>query len=424
VRTAGTTGRRRVLRTASVLVLAFVVSASGLPEAAPAPRPSVVAYRGLGSWVDRHDGAQWDDPEGTIQAMQALGVRTLFLQTSNYTQSYRLFRPAMMERFIQAAHLAGMKVVAWYLPGFDNLDRDFRRSMAAIDFRTSDGQAFDSFGLDIEAREVADVTERNERIVTLSRRIREQAAPPYPLSAIVLAPRDLELFPNSWPGFPYSELAQIYDVMVPMGYFTNRMDGAPGVNFYTRRNIEIIREAAGRPIPIHMAGGIANETDGPEVEAFVHAVREHGVLGASLYDYATSGAEDWLPMATVPVNPRQSIALPVPVGTATALGYLPNGDRTHPKEVFYHFSGRSGAWRVRFEVFDLQAAELSLWVNWHLVKELRPTGDLSWSLRRSVTLPDEWIRDRQRNYIHFVAVGDHPTWSRWGVRDVSVVPGP
>jgi hypothetical protein len=412
---------------AVVFVFAFLVSAVAFPDpaAVSAPRPSLAAYRGLGAWVDRLDDAQWDDPEGTVQAMQALGVRTLFLQTSNYTQPYLLFRQDMMERFIQAAHLAGMKVVAWYLPGFDNLDRDLRRSKAAINLRTDDGQAFDSFGLDIEARAVTDVTERNARVVRLSRRIREAAGSSYPLSAIIPAPRDFELFPNSWPGFPYFELGRIYDVFVPMGYFTNRFDGASGVNFYTRRNIEIIRELTGRAsIPIHVAGGIADRTDGAEVEAFVRAIREHGVLGASLYDYATSGPEDWAPLAEVPVNPRQSPALPVPVDTTAALGRLTGGDRTHPKEVFYRFEGRSGAWRVRFQVFDLQSGEVSVWINWHLVKELGPTANLAWSRGRTVSLPDEWVRNGRRNYLHFVAAGDYPDWSRWGVRRVSLVPEP
>jgi hypothetical protein len=413
-------------RVGSVAFLVMTLSVLAVPQAAaPAPRPSIAAYRGLGSWVDLFDSAQWDDPEGTVAAMQALGVRTLYLETSNHSRDYDLFRPQMTERFIVAAHLAGMRVVGWYLPGFANLRRDYRRSMAAINFETADGQAFDSFGLDIEARLVTDVEERNARVLRLSRRIREAAGTSYPLGAIIPAPRDLELFPNSWPGFPYLELGEIYDVFVPMGYFTNRTNGARGAHEYTRRNIEIIREETGRPsVPIHVAGGIASFASGPEVRAFVRAVREHGVLGASLYDYATSGTEDWPDLATVPVNPRQSPALPVPVGTMTPLGLLPAGDRTHPKEVFYRVGGSPGDWQVKFRVFDVQSGEVSLWLNWHLVKELGSTQDLAWSRRRTVDLPDEWLLDGQRNYIHFVAAGDYPDWSRWGVKEVTVVPGP
>jgi hypothetical protein len=102
------------------------------------------------------------------------------------------------------------------------------------------------------------------------------------------------------------------------------------------------------------------------------------------------------------------------------LGRLPGGDRSHPKEVFYWSDGAAGSWRVRFEVFDVQAGEVSLWVNWHLVKELRPTQASSWSGPRRVVLPDQWFMNGRRNYIHFVAAGDHPNWSRWGVRKVTL----
>lgn len=79
---------------------------------------------------------------------------------------------------------------------------------------------------------------------------------------------------------------------------------------------------------------------------------------------------------------------------------------------------------MRFEIFDAQSGEVSLWVNWHLVRELGPTRDRSWSRKRTASLPDEWIRDGGRNYVHFVAAGDHPDWSQWGVRGVSLLPGP
>ena len=63
--------------------------------------------------------------------------------------------------------------MAWYLPGFKDLDKDFARSMAAIDFRTTDGQKFDSFALDIEDSPVKPAASRSARLKTLSRRIRD-----------------------------------------------------------------------------------------------------------------------------------------------------------------------------------------------------------------------------------------------------------
>ena len=56
----------RVLRQSTVLfagliVLAAVVAAGALPQAAAAA-PPLNAYRGLGTWVDMYDAAAWNDP--------------------------------------------------------------------------------------------------------------------------------------------------------------------------------------------------------------------------------------------------------------------------------------------------------------------------------------------------------------------------
>ena len=64
-----------------VLVLALLVTfgaAAALPQAAAASAP-IVAYRGLGTWVDMYDARAWDDPAAAIADMQGHGVRTLFL---------------------------------------------------------------------------------------------------------------------------------------------------------------------------------------------------------------------------------------------------------------------------------------------------------------------------------------------------------
>ena len=84
--------------------------------------------------------------------MAAHGVRTLYIETANYHNpaSASMFNPAAMAAFIKECHARKMSIVAWYLPGFKDLAKDFKRSKAALDFRTSDGQKFDSFALDIE----------------------------------------------------------------------------------------------------------------------------------------------------------------------------------------------------------------------------------------------------------------------------------
>ena len=122
-----------------------------------------------------YDARAWDNPTAAVKDMKAHGVRTLYLETANYHNpagSATMFRPADAGRLIEAAHAQGIKVVAWYLPGFSDPTKDWKRTKAALDFRSAGGQKFDSFTLDIEASIVKNVDTRNARLHTLSDRIR------------------------------------------------------------------------------------------------------------------------------------------------------------------------------------------------------------------------------------------------------------
>jgi hypothetical protein len=260
--------------------------------------------------VDIFDQASWANPEGAVAAMAARGVRTLFLETGNYSRHSRIYRPDRVARFIDAAHAEGMQIVAWYLPDLAHPRHDYLRSVGAVRFRTPDGQRFDSFGLDIEASVVRNIELRNERLLALAHRLRASAGRSYALGAIIPSPRGMQLLPQYWTPFPYRRLARVFDVFLPMGYFTYRPRDLGGAFGYTVRNITLIREKSGRAnVPIEPIGGIANKTSLKQTRDFVRATRACGVLGASLYDFATTRAGQWPSLAHVPVRgqaPRPS----------------------------------------------------------------------------------------------------------------------
>jgi hypothetical protein len=295
--------------------------------------------------------------------------------------------------------------------------------MAAIHFHSSTGQRVDSFGLDIEARVVTDPATRTRRLLTLSRWIRDAVGPRYPLGAITPNPIGLDTNPGFWPNFPYERLTGYFDVFVPMVYFGSVAQGLQAAHDYTARAIDLIREHTGDPtVPIHVIGGLAGNMDGAEVRGFVHAVREKGVIGASLYNFSEMDTSDWGEMRNVPVNPRESPALPVAVGDQAELGNIPGSDRTHPQEVFYATGGTPGTWDLSFQAFDVQPGEVQLWVNWQEVAELDATQPGSWSASQTVQVEDSLVRNRGTNYIQFVATGTFPNWSEWGVRGMSMEP--
>jgi hypothetical protein len=276
----------KVLTVVAALVLA-------VPAGGAAPRDTS-SYQGLGTWVDIWDGTVLAKPEAAVARMRDLGVTTLYLETSNYSQRVDLVRPAALGRFVDAAHANGLRVVAWYLPSFKNLALDLRRSLAAVRFRSPQGEAFDSFALDIEASIVKPAAKRTTRLLALSAQLRAAVGSQYPLGAIIPSPRGMDLRPAYWPGFPYAELARKFDVFMPMGYFTYRYTSAVAARTYTAANVALIRERTGdEGIAVHAVGGLAAKATLAQVRAFASAAAEQGALGASLYDYASTRADEW-----------------------------------------------------------------------------------------------------------------------------------
>jgi hypothetical protein len=402
---------------AASLVAASRGAAAAQPRAAAAKKAPLVAYRGLGSWVDLYDATAWNDPTAAVQDMASHGVRTLFIETANYHNptSTTLYNKAALAEFIQACHERGMYIVAWYLPGFKDLEKDYRRSAAAIDFRTDDQQEFDSFALDIEDSSVKPASLRSERMKTLSQRIRDHVGAAYPLGGITPSPKGMTINSTYWPDFPYKTVAAIYDVMVPMGYYTYHVDGYAKVYNETLDNVRIVREQTGvETIPIHVIAGLGDKSSGAETTAFVRALRETGCLGGSMYDWSTTGAEDWVPLANVRFNPVQKPALPRAVPYTPGLGNCP-ADSTHPKEVFFAAKGAGSERILHFRLWDVQAGEVRL-----VAGALDPGPKGKWSGIRSLAIPASML-SKSRNVIGFVARGEYPEWSRWGVREVTLV---
>ncbi len=275
--------------------------APGAPTPVPAPAQTRIgAYRGLGSWVDIYDDRAWKDPAAAVADMAAHGVKTLYLETGNSRSSGELFKPEKIKQFISESHAHDMKIVAWYLPDMIDPAKDFSRINSAIQLQTSDGQRFDSFALDIESGAIKSQKPRNRALMALSRQIRAAVGPAYPLGAIIPSPVGLSRKGSYWGTFPYTDLAPIYDVFVPMGYYTYHGKGAALSYSDTVGNARILRSKPGcSAVPIHMIGGIAEKSSTAEVQAFVRGTQESGCIGASLYSWPGTKAGAWSALAGV-----------------------------------------------------------------------------------------------------------------------------
>jgi hypothetical protein len=281
-------GSARLLVLAVVLLAVLVATASG---GAASPRRTT-PFAGLGTWVDVYS-RQWDDPEAAVAAMAKHGVRTLYLETGNYKHKAPVFRPDAAGRFIDAAHAAGLRVVAWYLPSFLNVRIDARKAVGAIRFRSAKGERFNGFALDIEATKVRGLPLRNRRLLLLSSRIRRAVHRRYQLGAITPSP--VGMSPSYWPEIPYRSLTRYYQAFLPMAYSTLRgVRGRAATLDYLTETVTDIRTASGDPkLRIHLIGGLSGSMRAKETAGFVDAISQTRSFGYSLYAFDQTSPAAW-----------------------------------------------------------------------------------------------------------------------------------
>ena len=165
-------------------------------------------------------------------------------------------QPAGIGSLVDALHAQGISAVAWYLPGHDRTGKDLRRARAMLSFRTPAGDTFDGVALDIESLRTKNVAQRTTRMVSLLGTLRDEAGST-PVAAITYPPRAFERHLSWWPGFPWTEIAQRVDAIVPMLYTGGGFKGYDATYGYVARSLRLLRAAVGSDIAVHAAGGVA-----------------------------------------------------------------------------------------------------------------------------------------------------------------------
>ncbi len=280
------------------------------PSPKPAPKParrvagpSLAAFRGLGAWVDLYD-YEFVEAAPAVVDMADHGVKTLYLQTGRWNKpapdDHRNFQNyAAVARWLDAAHAAGLKVVGWYLPAYDDITRDVRRTTAIANYRTPSGESFDGLGIDVEYKgQMPSLAAWNKAVATHAKKVRAALGNRYAIAAIVPAPLAMEVRPENWVGFPWKSLAAVSNVFMPMAYWSFRDDCNENPEHcaygYTKGNVQRVRALTGKPgVPVHVIGGVGDEISRDEVSDFVRAANTVNVYGGSLYDYQTTKDEYW-----------------------------------------------------------------------------------------------------------------------------------
>jgi hypothetical protein len=282
---------------AAALVVGVVCVESTQVRAAPERRTAADVFEGLGTWMDVYDTALYESPDAVAARLAARGVATAWIETANDRSKTDVVQGAGLARLVDALHARGIAAVAWYLPGHDRTGKDLRRVRAMLSFRTVAGGRFDGVALDIESLHTKNVKQRTARMLDLLARLDDEAGST-PVAAITYPPRALERHLSWWPGFPWAQIAEQVDAIVPMLYTGGGFKGYDATYGYVARSLRLLRAAVGNDVAVHAAGGVANQMTKEELKAFDDAVLDDGTAsGWSLYDFQTTTPAGWAAMA-------------------------------------------------------------------------------------------------------------------------------
>ena len=276
-------------------------TATAVPTSPEQPVAEISPYAGVGTWLSRYrftrefGGAAPPVRPADVEAMADAGVQTIYLQpAADDPQHPGLLSTDVLGEFLERAHARDMQVVAWYLPRFGDIAGDLRRLQEIADFRV-DGRGFDAIAVDIEFTDAVELASRNAALIELSRQLRE-ALPDVELGAIVLPPVVTDVINTQyWPDFPWAELRDLYDVWLPMAYWSDRSEeGFTDPHWYVSENIARVREHLGDPCAVvSVIGGYDLEETPEDYAAMVRAATEQQAIGVSVWDWPTTPPTAW-----------------------------------------------------------------------------------------------------------------------------------
>jgi hypothetical protein len=291
--------RRRGWLAAALLLLAAIALIGQTGSARADVVDRVAPFRGSGAWVSLFTG-EWSNPEAACASFAAHGVKTVYLETGRSNSTGAIAKPDETAAFVDAAHSAGLEIVAWYYPTLRRPDLDVARLLATARFESPSGGTFDGLGIDIEDTTVKIITRRNTRLLSLMRRVRA-AVPAMPIGAITYPPVALDLNTKVWPTFPWVQVARLSDAMLPMAYWRYDTRTPVGAAWYTAGNLIALRFLTGRPnLAVHIIG--LAPTSMAEVSAFAHQAGVNGAVGLSLYPAQAVTAGQWPLLNAAPLT--------------------------------------------------------------------------------------------------------------------------
>ena len=231
---------------------------------------------GKGIWINI-----WNypaNPDMYCEYLKSKGIDTIYLQISR-SNTPAIQHPEKLNKIITSAHKRNMKVIGWTYSFLKDPISDAKKFLAAVFYKTPDGDSLDGMAADIE-----EVTHPST-IETFAKAVRMKVGPQYPLIAITFSPILKRANPKL---YPWKTIASNFDIIAPMTYWHGfaKLRSEKGAYDYTTQTISKIKEYTQKDnVQIHLIGD-GQKTSSQEIKGFLKAASDHKVdAGVSLYPW-------------------------------------------------------------------------------------------------------------------------------------------
>jgi len=258
------------------------------PTPAASPRVPVTAIiSGKGMWIWILKSTEGGDVQAIVARAKAAGLTQIWIRIADSWDGF--YGGHVLDALAPAAHAAGIKVIGWGFPYFYDPVGDAHWTVAALNWRGSDGRGIDAFSPDIET--ASEGVLLNARRTTLYLGLVRQMAPGRPIIATVYPPTTQTLT-----YYPFQAMAPYVDAFAPMVYWGCLDPGQAAVQAVTR----LTPLADGAPIHLigqayNMAseGGRQASPSRDETLRFLDVAKRSGATGASFYVWQDMTADEW-----------------------------------------------------------------------------------------------------------------------------------
>jgi hypothetical protein len=270
------------------------------------PNPGRMQYNGRYLWARVRGKGMWltlgtagiTDPAALVAAALHDGITHFYVESAISPLGFH--GRAAVGPLIDAAHRAHRKVIAWMYPYLYDIGSDVELTRELAAYRTASGQGFDGIASDLE-QNISVTTVRS-----YSQLVRAYVGPSYFLAGVTYSPQ-------SWPAYPFAEVAHDYNVIEPMDYWHETKtesglfyDGMPyGFNYasrYAQDSVRAIRRVS-QGVPVAPIGQSFDDfgrlemgpfaPSGAEISGFLAGSKASGAVGASLFQWMTATDEEW-----------------------------------------------------------------------------------------------------------------------------------